>query len=492
MIPDTQCAVHSAVLVCSMQYSALHAAATCNAEMLVHARFCGMAWNGTLATLNSSVAGNGELPQQFITCGACAGGQKGSNTALKKGVQDISVMKVPIGPSDEMYPGRSSPEHAEHSQSQSAGDAVLLAVTTRSCQLAVFGWPDLHSQQDTVSKPHAASLIEVHQMGDFTEGVDAQPSTSPLPVDSNPYPVPSPLAGKPTFLEQLSVPPSTGEVTWLPICWLPHHLSSTAEEAHDQADCSLDTSNCLGTKDESVFGVCPQSNTSESPASTDTNLPRLSTISTVMAGSGVPGQDGISLCAQRLCAWLLVGLPSGRMCLWSLKINTRAFMQLHVHGLPSHPSHSAPVQEACSAVSSASASWRTGASDGGACNDTDRGSSARNSGGMGWRKSTAIEVKPVKLSSDDVHIRMLFTIHASPGSALDSSAPRSWQVISTSYDRKTVGWELRIDEDGDAACMKACNTWTGTGADVLAMCTGQVSYPFHLRFSCRGNRPSIT
>ena len=47
-------------------------------------------------------------------------------------------------------------------------------------------------------------------------------------------------------------------------------------------------------------------------------------------------------------------------------------------------------------------------------------------------------------------------------------------MISTSYDRKTVAWELSIDEHGESACMKARDMWTGTGADVLAMCTGHL------------------
>lgn len=388
----------------------------------------------------------------------CAGGPKGNNNAKKKGVQDISVTKVAIG----TYKCAES--------SQSIVDAVLLAVTTRSCQLAVFGWPEAQSVHTSGSRPHDTPVTELHQAGEPTEELDAQPCPSPAPVDGNPGPAPSPCSRKPAFLEQLSVPPPTSEVTWLPVCWLPQRVIPNAVEAHHQVACPPDRSPCSETTDQSVSGECPLVSTT----STSINLPRQPTMGAAEGSSGVPAQDvvGLGLGAQKLCTWLLVGLPSGRMSMWRITINAEGLLQLR--GPPSHPPHSVPLQDPRSVLPSASAAWRTGASDGSGAQGVSGG---RSSGGGGWRRSSATEARPVKLSSDDVHARMLFTLHAAHGSTQDSNAPRSWQVISTSYDRKTVAWELSIDEHGESACMKARDMWTGTGADVLAMCTGhQVSF----------------
>lgn len=401
---------------------------------------------------------------------ACAGGPRG-NSAAKKGVQDISITEVPVGSADDANSIQCSPECTEHSQA--GPQALFLAVTTRSCQLAVFGWPDAAPQHVRGTNIPDPPLGAACQSGEPAEGELAPPhaDTSSLSIDSKPGAVPSPFVRKPTFLEQLSAPSPTSEVSWLPICWLPDRLSSTASEVHDQVVCTADSAQCLDPIEEGAPRMSHQQIYSEAPASAcssaeaplqPTNLP----------SSRVQGQADRDTDAQKLRAWLLVGLPSGRMCLWSVKINVSALHELHE--LASHSAHVAPVQEVHSARAPATGSWRTGASGGGKFSEGQGAAGSRNSSNGGWRKSNAMEARAVKLDADDVHTRMLFTVHAIPGSVQDNNAPRSWQVITTSYDRKTVSWELSITEDGDGASMKAGHTWIGTGADVLAMCMGQV------------------
>jgi hypothetical protein len=282
-----------------------------------------------------------------------------------------------------------------------------------------------------------------------------------------------PCAHKPMFLEQLSVASPTSEVSWIPICWLPDQRPCTASAGHDSVACPHGQSPCAVASEQVPSATAQLKPSSEAHPCTSMES-TVHAVNSIVPSSNEQGQVQTQrdADAEKLCAWLLVALPGGRMCLWSVKINLRALHELHA--LKSHSSQTATVSgQELVPHAPAKGSWRSGASGAGKWGDVPIAVGSRNSD-SGWRGKGPVEARQVKCSADDVHLRMLFTVHAIPGLAQDRGAPRGWRVITTSYDRKTVAWELHISEEGDSARIEARHIWTGTGADLLAMCTGQV------------------
>lgn len=74
----------------------------------------------------------------------------------------------------------------------------------------------------------------------------------------------------------------------------------------------------------------------------------------------------------------------------------------------------------------------------------------------------------------DVHVRMLFTLHAM---AEEAGGGAQWRVLTTSYDRKIVSWLLQLDQQPLAARLWPDVTWHGTGSQISAMCSVPVRPP---------------
>jgi hypothetical protein len=409
-------------------------------------------------------------------CPWIAAGKGSTKDVARKGVQDMSVTAVPAH-----SPVASSA--AQSSGCEPCRNAILLAVTLRSCQLAIFAWPEVAPQATPGEGiPHTTARMASCQSPELP--ADAAASRSP---QTNP-PAASPdselrtssvsCSHAPMFLQRLSVPSPTSEVSWLPICWLPDRAACIASDIHDPeatASCQAPGTEARDTGESDT--ASQEAHADPEPACTSAEPPLHSCGRIALTGAGT-GQEQTpkyaDVDAGKPCAWLLVGLPSGKMSLWRVKINLKATHDMHA--LTSHSSHAPRAQvfgQASVPRSPAKGSWRRGASG-----DRGRGSDLVVVSGCSmdsdWRDSSAIEARQVKCRADDVHARMLFTVHAIPGSAQDTDARARWQVITTSYDRKTVSWNLDISEEGDNARLEACQVWTGTGADVRAMCTGQV------------------
>lgn len=416
-------------------------------RMFKNSKNSGVLANHSVVRLSHMTGSSVSYLKRALPGSGTAGGSKGGGG--KKGVQDMALTEVKACCYEGLQQGHGTIDRSGHSQPA----ALLLAVTTRTCQLAIFGW-FLHGTDCTSGFRSSNPTEHVASQSCGASDCEAMhrppgiPESSSSTADNHEH-APSACVHKPSFLENLSVPPPASEVSWLPICWLPNTAACNPSELHDPlgpstSDLDLCTdltelTDTVATREQGH--TCCQQLCSDVCHTPDTSVS--ATVEPVNSTQYNRSEShSISpLASHAQGAWMLLGLPSGRMCVWNVKVNGTLLHDL-----------------------SSSQSGTDVAIQGRTSHSSEAGS---------WRRSSALEAKPIKLNADDMHARMLFTIHAMPGSDA-VSGKSAWQIVTTSYDRKTVSWDFSISEDGENARMKVRRAWTGTGADVLGLCIAQV------------------
>jgi hypothetical protein len=369
----------------------------------------------------------------------------------------------------------------QHQQGSACVPAVLVAVTARTCKLAMFGWPEAQDRSTHQAREQETGALTggtdgtagERTMGDCRE--DAVLAVAGInDCESGSEHDPSCFSQQPMLLHQRVQMPTASrtEVPWMPVCWLP----TTA--GHSSGRKIIDTSSSVAKHATSYTcarhasaqeyesqGAAVDAQPGGTPPSHEVAVEPSSRMHAT-AEHAVPVTAAVlhDTCKGPL-AWLLLGLPSGKMELCEVRVDKDAWRK----GLSPIRGDTPKGEDRAAPNGSGASSWRSSS----ARVQQPSRSAVTGSNAGSWRKQSIMEVSVCKLNAPDVHQRMLFTLHASLSQVTDEDKWQ-WLAVSTSYDRKLVCWDLQITSSKSTAHMRPRHTWTGTGADVLAMHPYQV------------------